>query len=277
MPADRSKSKYYCITLNNYTTDELAHIRNSACTDRITYIVVGQEGANDTPHLQIYVEFKDRVRLTQVKVALGSRCHVERRKGTSKQAAIYCKKEDDWFEEGEISVTKCGSRTDLESLKEALDAGKSIAEVSEEHFGQYMRYRRSVHAYVNLHTKPRNFKTIVKVYWGKTGTGKSRRCYEEALEAPYTHPGGQWFDGYDGQQYALFDDFGGSEFKLSYLLKLLDRYPMKVPIKGDFVEWKPKIIYITSNLNPKDWYKNAHPEHVAAMMRRITTVVEMNE
>lgn len=271
-----SRTKYYCVTLNNYNDNEYNTTRNAISNDRVTYIVVGKEGTDNTPHLQMYVEFERRLTIRQVKVILGSRCHLEGRRGTAKQASVYCKKEGDWFEEGEISSDNSGARTDLESLKETLDAGKSIVEISDEHFGQYMRYRRSIHSYIALHAKPRQWVTTVKVFWGKTGSGKTRKCYDEALSAIYTHPGGQWFDGYQGQEYALFDDFGGSEFKLSYLLKLLDRYPMKVPIKGDFVEWTPKIIYITSNKSPEQWFPNAYPEHVAAMMRRLTSIEEIN-
>ena len=113
------------------------------------------------------------------------------------------------------------------------------------------------------------------VYHGKTGAGKTRSVMDNVddPEDIYIHPGGQWFDGYDGQPIVLFDDYAGSEFKLQYLLKLLDRYPMQVPVKGGFVSFVPQEIYITSNLDPNDWYKNAHQEHVSAMFRRFTNVV----
>lgn len=73
--------------------------------------------------------------------------------------------------------------------------------------------------------------------------------------------------------YRNFDDFGGSEFKLTYLLKLMDRYPMRVPVKGSFVNWVPKKIYITSNYSPKEWFPNAKDEHVKALFRRFKKVV----
>lgn len=79
-----------------------------------------------------------------------------------------------------------------------------------------------------------------------------------------------WFDGYEGQENVLFDDFHGGVFKLPYLLKLLDRYPMRVPVKGGFVQWKPRRIFITSNIDPDLWFSNANREHVAALNRRFT-------
>lgn len=106
--------------------------------------------------------------------------------------------------------------------------------------------------------------------------GKTRSVWENATteEDVFVYPGGGWFDGFDNHPIVLFDDFGGSEFKISYLLKLLDRYPLRVPIKGGFVEWNPLEIYITSNLNPNVWYPNAHAEHVAALFRRFTNIVK---
>lgn len=50
---------------------------------------------------------------------------------------------------------------------------------------------------------------------------------------------------------------------------------MKVPVKGGFANWKPKIIYMTSNKDPdKEWYMNCAPEHKAALMRRIKTITK---
>lgn len=110
------------------------------------------------------------------------------------------------------------------------------------------------------------------VYWGRTGSGKTSAVFQNATRL-WIYPGNGWFDGYDGHPQVLFDDFSGSEFKLPYLLKLLDRYPMQVPVKGDFVSWAPEEIYITSNLDPRCWFPNAHPEHVEAMFRRFTNVI----
>jgi hypothetical protein len=125
-----------------------------------------------------------------------------------------------------------------------------------------------------MHTTHRNWVCSVVVYYGPTGTGKTRAVMDN-LPSPddlWTYSGDGWFDGYDGHKIVLFDDFSGSEFKISFLLRLLDRYPMQVRIKGGFVNWCPEEIYITSNLNPDQWYPNAHQEHIDALKRRLTAV-----
>jgi hypothetical protein len=47
---------------------------------------------------------------------------------------------------------------------------------------------------------------------------------------------------------------------------------MSVKIKGSFVEWCPKEIYITSNVNPEDWYKDAPLQTRRAIARRLDVI-----
>lgn len=244
--------------------------------EKCSYIIFGREvGDNGTRHLQGYVEFPQRLRLTQVKSILGDRAHLERRLGTAQQAADYCRKDGDFDEYGEITVSQQGKRVDLENLKEDLKSGKRMRDICDEHFGSFLKYQKGINAAKLVYSEKRNWKMSVIVYHGRTGSGKTRAVFDNLpdQESIYVHPGGAWFDGYEGQPIVLFDDYAGSEFKLQYLLKLLDRYPMQVPVKGGFVSFSPKEIYITSNLNPSDWYRNAHVEHVNAMFRRFTNVV----
>jgi len=123
----------------------------------------------------------------------------------------------------------------------------------------------------------------VKVYilWGATGTGKSR-CIQDRYEgrlfvAPPTAPGGmQWYDGYCGEYAALFEEFTG-RVHIEETLRITDRYNLKMPVKGSFVDWIPKVILFTSNLEPKDWWlgTTTTEEQRAAFMRRVTAVHEM--
>jgi hypothetical protein len=191
-------------------------------------------------------------------------------RGSPSQAASYCRKEGDVFEYGTLPERRSGSRSDLSALYSAIRAGKSKREIIEEHFAAYSRATRAANEAFVLFAPGRDWTPETYVYWGSTGTGKTRRAYDEAGMDPYIHPGGMWFDGYSGHSAVIFDDFGGSEFKLTYLLKLLDRYPMRVPIKGGFVNWVPRKIFITSNYSVQDWYPHAKEEHKKALLRRIT-------
>lgn len=272
-------SKYWCFTLNNYDPTEeqtIASLHDAQGTP-VTFLIYGREiGENGTRHLQGYIEFSTRKRLTGVKRLLGERVHLEARRGTAQEAADYCRKDGDFVTYGEISVPQQGRRNDLESLHSDLTAGKPLREIAEDHFGSFIRYQRGISAFRNVVSPSRDWVCNVVVYWGRTGTGKTRSVIDN-LPSPediYIHSGGKWFDGYDGHKIVLFDDFEGNEFAITYLLKLLDRYPMRVPIKGGFVSWIPLEIYLTSNSAPEHWYPNANPQHVAAMFRRFSNVVK---
>jgi hypothetical protein len=78
-------------------------------------------------------------------------------------------------------------------------------------------------------------------YYGPTGCGKTRRAYEEAVLGTFWFSSNnlQWFDGYCGQQTAVFDDFRPDHCSFSFLLRLLDIYPLQVPVKHGFTDWVP--------------------------------------
>lgn len=276
----QSRAKHWVFTLNNYTAEEEAFIRSLVSSNAdVTYLCFGHEvGESGTPHLQGYVSLSRRLRFSQVRDLL-PRAHLEVRRGSHADARQYCAKDDvdDFFEEGEEPVEQ-GARSDLESLKNDLRSGKRMADIADDHFATFLKYQRGIFSYRNVVAPKRAWICSVVVYWGRTGSGKTSSVYQNLPDSSslYVHPGGQWFDGYDQHPIVLFDDFSGSCFKISYLLKLLDRYPMQVPVKGGFVSWCPHEIYITSNLDPHSWYSGAHDEHVAALLRRFTNIVKFD-
>lgn len=77
-----------------------------------------------------------------------------------------------------------------------------------------------------------------------------------------------WFDGYSGQPVVILDDYRGAG-NFDYLLRLLDRYPMDVPIKGGFVNWAPRLLFITSNLSPRECFQSLSTDTLLPLYRRI--------
>lgn len=110
------------------------------------------------------------------------------------------------------------------------------------------------------------------VFWGKTGTGKSRRAWEEAGEDAYTKdPNSKFWCGYTGQESVVIDEFRG-KIDISHLLRWLDRYPVNVEIKGSSVPLMAKTIWITSNVSVDFWYPELDVETVLALKRRLNIV-----
>jgi hypothetical protein len=269
--------KHWCWTLNNYTEDEEQVIQARAQdSSAIEFLVYGREqGDQGTPHLQGFVSLTSRKSMSFVKNLLGTRLHLEPRRGTVQQAVDYCEKDGDVWRFGEQPAGQ-GERTDLKRVHSAIKEGKTLQEIADVHPQEFIRYHNGITKLHSFYQKKRDWQTEVFVFWGATGTGKTKRAFQEAGETKWIYPSGGWFDGYDGQDNVIFDEYTGGEFKLSYLLKLLDRYEMQVPVKGGFVNWKPKKLWITSNLKPEDWYPNARDEHKQALRRRFTHVVHFN-
>lgn len=249
------QSKYWVFTLNNYTDDELLDIHLLGETTDVTYLVYGKEvGESGTPHLQGYVELASRCRLSGIRKLLGSRGHYEPRKGTAAEASKYCKKDGVFMEYGTISTIslKPGRRTDLLAVKETLDNGGTIGDVAESHFGLYLQYRRGLESYIRLKHPPAIRPNLeVYVLWGATGVGKSRIAHHLFPDIGHVFDSTlKWFDGYGGEPTVLIDDFRSDGVRGDFLLRLLDIYPLKVPVKGGFVTWSPERIIITSNEEP---------------------------
>jgi hypothetical protein len=272
-------AKNWTFTLNNYNDEEIDVLRALGAdhqTGGVKYLIFGRETAPDTgtPHLQGYISLQSRKSLSYIKNLVSSRAHFETAKGTPKQNRDYCSKDGEFEEFGTIPKGR-GARNDLVAALELVRGGCTRRQLVEQCPQGYARAYRLVERAFSLYGPKRNWKTKVIVYWGDAGTGKSKLAYEEASAAEqpvYSHPGDRWFDGYDGECNVIIDDFTGGMFHLGFLLKLLDRYPLKVPVKGSYVEWLPKTIWITSNIDPREWYPNAKPEHQVALMRRLETI-----
>lgn len=273
MPAASLKSKYWCITLNNYTDEEQERLRGLV-PDQATYVIFGREvGESGTPHLQIYCEFRNRKALRTVKNLVGVRAHVESRRGTSLEASDYCTKDEDYEVFGVLSAPQPGRRTDLEAIRAKIADGASDLEVAEADFGKWVIYRNSFSAYREL-LRPPIMRRGLRVYvlWGESGTGKSRYAVRRGGTDYWMSPDPtlQWFDGYRGEQTVIIDDYDGGA-NSRFLLRLLDVYGLRVPIKGGFVAWNPTTIFITSNKCPSDW----HVDITAPLRRRIHHVLKL--
>lgn len=261
------RSKYWCFTYNNYSTEDERRITD-AIGESCTYGVFGREtGEGGTPHLQGYIELSERKRFGVVKRLLGERVHLERRRGKAKQAAEYCKKDGDIHEYGTISVSEQGRRSDLEEIRTLIDDGVPEREIATTYFSQWVQYRKGFSAYRSLvgsSTTRTDLKVVV--FYGAPGTGKTRFVWEQFPDLFSVDDAElRWFDGYRGQETVLIDDYRGGAND-SFILKLLDIYPMQVPIKGGFVNWRPKRIFITSNIAPP-W---THGMINEALRRRIS-------
>ncbi|ADD62463.1 replication-association protein [Cyclovirus Chimp12] len=250
----------FCFTWNNYEFDAYAKCE-TFLNNFAKYGSVGEElcPSTGTPHLQGYVNLIKPTRFSTIKKHLHNAIHIEKANGSDEQNQTYCRKSGIFFEKGE--PIKQGQRTDLQLLvKDTMEPSNTLKDIATKHPIAYIRYFRGIQELrrMVLPVPPRNYPTEVRYYWGPPGSGKSRRALQEATEIStngiYYKPRGQWWDGYVQQSCVIIDDFYGW-IKYDEILKICDRYPYKVQIKGGYEEFTSTHIWFTSNVDTDLLYK----------------------
>lgn len=255
--------------------------------ERMGYMVYQRERCPNTNrlHWQGYVEFKSRIHRTRAIGLLNSAgIHLEPRRGSAGEAIQYCTKDETresdpvYFGVPAETRQRPGSRTDLVLFKEALHSQQSLADVFESNFTAACKYYKFGIMYRNLINKRDTIPLwrilTVKVYYGNTGVGKTKRCYDEKPELFKLPMGDQqqlWFDGYEQEDTLLLDEFY-SQIKFNFLLQLLDGYPLRLPIKGGHVSAAWSTVYITSQYHPQHWYPKISYQLKDHLMRRLTHI-----
>ncbi|ELP86386.1 replication-associated protein, putative [Entamoeba invadens IP1] len=174
-----------------------------------------------------------------------------------RDAIAYCKKKDNWLEEGEspaIQAKKKGKALkDLllaKTIEEAIDDG----ELSPYHIKMATILKQTI-ALERSESQQRQ-KPTVNWFWGPTGSGKTRKAVELSGDYWMSNENLKWFDGYNGQKVAILDDLRVDSCPWGFLLRLLDRYKLRVPVKGGYVAWTPDIIIVTAPALPETMFVN---------------------
>lgn len=260
-------SRAFCLTINNWSVQQLTVFRE---LDGVLHAVVGSEvSASGTPHLQAYLRMKRPYRISTIKKWFPT-AHIEVAKSFD-AAANYCRKENI-----ELTIDNRvgkGKRTDLDEYAKQIPL-MSDRDIYDAHPGSYMRYSQHHFRIRSLFGGGVREPPVVTWLWGSTGSGKTRAAYEQHPDLYACPPGKlQWFDGYFGQECALLDDLRAPDLPFAFLLRLLDRYPLQVPIKGGFTRWMPKVIIITAPKPPEELFADhIADEDLAQLTRRIDTI-----
>lgn len=285
-----STHRSYCFTLNlgSTATVEDGRLKSEALKSRlgqhpkVRYAIWQLERGEEERrlHLQGYLELFSPMRLSGIKRLTGERTgHFEGRRGSRDAARAYCMKESsalDPLVRVELGTWRSGgqgTRMDLAGLQTSLDGGATLTQVSNSHFGEFLRYNRGIMLYQQLNGSQRSQVTECYVYIGDPGTGKSRYVQENYPNAYWKPPNHSWWPMYAGQEDVIFDDFDGSWFSASTLLRILDRYPLIVDVKGSHVNFIAKRVHITVNAGAEHWYNwDNIATSYSALLRRITLV-----
>lgn len=257
------------------------------------------------PHLQFFLCLDQPRTLVGVKRLMFvsehlKTVHLSLCRGSADDNRTYCSKLESvdpsgafaFFEAGVfLSVPERngqGERTDLYKIGRAICEGGALVDIAEANPDLFIKYHRGLE---NLQTtvrcRPRLYDrdapyTPPEVYWfyGSSGSGKSREAFARAHDCedrPFysKSAGNKWWCGYYGQPIVILDDFRCDWFTFSYLIRLLDCYPMSVEVKGGQVHMNADTFYITCPMRPEHLFaKLAANEdgRILQLTRRITEI-----
>lgn len=247
-----------------------------------------------TKHVHIYFATEAPIRFNTIKKRFPF-AHIERTVGTSQENRDYIRKEGKWlndpkrdtslpntfFEWGEMPTERQGERSDLALLYEFVKDGLTDYQILERcpmfmlRLSDINRTRLTVRQEQYKDT----FRNMNVIYiFGPTGTGKTRTVMEkDGYEAvyrvtDYEHP----FDGYNGQETLVLDEFRG-QLKISEMLNYLDGYPLELRCRYSNKVACFNTVYIISNIDLNAQYTNVQqyePETWKAFLRRIHKIIE---
>lgn len=233
----------------------------------VNVIAFGEEKCPSTgrPHLQGHITFKRTYRLAALK-----KIHP-----TCRWAPAICRDFNYELKGENVFIKdnrKQGDRSDLKRATEMILEKKKIREIARECPETFVRYGKGMLHLAAVIIEPRDgsIAPTITVYYGATGTGKSRKAREDFKGENYWvwSPARQhWFDGYMGQNHVIFEEFRG-QLPLGMLLNLTDRYECPVEFKGGTTEFCALNIIFTSPYHPRQWYEKLENEDTWAQLKR---------
>jgi len=253
------RHRAWCYTLNNYTENEHAGLKEIACV----YHVIGQEvGAGGTPHLQGFVYFAHGKTFNAVKKLIGARAHLEPKSpySTFLQAMNYCKKDLLFWEKGELPLDQQEKgKKEKERYADAWTAATTgqldmiDADIRIRHYHTIKRICEDARDKpVALPERPYYGVWI----HGPPRTGKSHSVRTLGVEV-YMKDINKWWCGYKGEDIVLIDEIGPKhDFMADSIKKWVDRWPFSAETKGGKVVLRPKWFVVTSNYRIEDCFQS---------------------
>jgi hypothetical protein len=293
--ARKPASRKYQLTINNpvdrgFKHDAIKNILNMY--SGVDYWCLCDEIGNEgTPHTHVYTVFANAVMFTTLQKKFYG-AHIEPANGSNQQNRDYIRKEGKWLanekhetnlidtfdESGQLPPDREASQKETAAIYEMIKNGASNFEILEAYpnamnkLDKIDRARQTIRA--EHHRKQRRELDVTYI-WGDTGVGKTRSVMDKYGDeniyrvTNYDHP----FDGYDGEDVILFDEFRSS-IPFSDMLNYVDIYSARLSCRYNDKQALYTKVFIISNIPLEQQYPNIQreqPKSWAAFLRRIKT------
>jgi hypothetical protein len=295
------RTRKWLVTINNPVDKGFTHeyIREVLASFKsIEYWCMADEiGEKGTYHTHVFAAFHEVVRKSTMMKKF-PKMHLDPCSGTCQQNRDYVFKEgkhektqkaeghisETREEYGQVPIERPGQRNDIVDLQDMVKSGMTNDEIIKEmpkysfKINDIDRLRQTL-----LKAKYSELWRNVEVtyIYGETATGKTRSVIEEHgykncyFATNYKNP----FDGYDGQDVLVFEEFRSS-LHLADMLKYLDGHPLLLPARYyERVAMYTKV-YIISNVPLEKQYPNIQineNESWDAFVRRIHWIKKFNK
>lgn len=250
---NNAQSRFWNLVLNNWDEQDRFTLQTMLGVD---YRIIAKEiGENGTPHLQCFFVFTNRKRLSQVIKLTVKHGHwyIKAKDSTIAQAAGYCRKDNDFFEDGVLPLDRSvsGGQATKAKWDEMWDHAKnnSLCDIEAKYRVQYYASFKRISQ--DYQVAPPDIDGVCgEWFYGPPDTGKSRAA--RALYPDYyDKPCNKWWDGYRGAPFVIIDDFDKIHNVLGHHLKRWgDRYAFPAEHKGHTFSIRPKKVIVTSNYTP---------------------------
>lgn len=269
MPSRQSQN--FCFTVNNWNENHIDELDDLSC-HAAEYIVAGKEVAptTQTPHLQGFIRFKEKMTLTRAIGLIPQGFHVIMCKGNAQQNIAYCTKEDpNPFEWGKKPKTQGSGQKERWSKSRQLAREGKFEEIDDELYTKYIHHYKAIYAESQPNPQPLENMDHLWIY-GETGTGKS---HSVATKYPqrYIKNLNKWWDGYTDQEVVHIDEIDPShQFLSSFIKKWADKWPFNAEVKGSSKQLRPPKVIVTSNYSIDEM--NFPPADAPAIKRRFREI-----
>jgi hypothetical protein len=274
------QSKRWCFTINNPTEEEKQKIIQLPSNPNVEFIIAEIEHETEgTCHIQGYIEYKNRIRINQIKSLLSPRSHVEAAVADRTQNITYCSKENNVIIQYTKEPQQSGSHDYWGDLYRYICTGPTPKEFAEQYPKFYLtspKIDKLLTEQIGQTAETYDGDLQEKNYWvyGPTGVGKSRWANNQRPGAQILHKSiNKWWDGYRPYQHTmvLIEDWPKDNTHMEQYIKVWgDRYPFTAEIKGGSLCVEPKRwnLIITSNHSIEEAFQHCTETDIEAIKRR---------
>ncbi len=272
------RTRSFCMTIFDY--EQKINFVQDFFEAKTEYGCYGKElTKSGKEHLQCFYYLKNAKTVSAMLKFFKKTClegaHLEFCKGSLLENRLYCVKElGDFYEFG--TPPKPGERKDLSATRNLLLNTGKMRDIVEQ--TENLQSIRVCEKYLSYHETARDWKPYVTWIFGRTGVGKSRvsRRFCDPNDTWVSDGPLKWWEGYDAHKYVILDDFRGSHCTFEYLLRILDRYGMRVECKGGARQLLATHIFVTSDRSPEECYR-VENERIDQLLRRIDSIVNLKK